>query len=105
MRRTGRGLCSPREARTNWCFGDNSMKPIDVVAIWLACLLPLSAQDAAPKPPVAPTKPYKFDFHSLKIDDPYFWLKDKKNPETIRYIEAENAYREAVTKHLKPFEE
>ncbi|HMF15015.1 MAG TPA: S9 family peptidase [Gemmataceae bacterium] len=81
------------------------MKPLAVVAIWLACLLPLIAQDTAPKPPVAPTKPYELDFHSQKIDDPYFWLKDKKNPETIRYIEAENAYREAITKHLKPFEE
>jgi oligopeptidase B len=81
------------------------MKPFAVIAVWLVCLLSLVGQDTAPKPPVAPTKPYTLNFHSQKIEDPYFWLKDKQNPETIRYIEAENAYREAVTRHLKPFEE
>lgn len=64
-----------------------------------------TAQAPAPTPPVAPTRPYTLDFHDLKIQDPYYWLKDKKDPQTIKYIEAENAYREAVTKHLKPLEE
>jgi oligopeptidase B len=81
------------------------MKPFAALSAWLLFLVPVTAQDAVPKPPVAPTKLHSFDFHGKKIDDPYFWIKDKKNPETIKYIEAENAYREAVTKHLKPFEE
>jgi oligopeptidase B len=55
-------------------------------------------------PPVAPTKPYSFDFHGNKIDDLYFWLKDKKNPEVIEYLKAENAYREALTTNLQGFE-
>ena len=58
-----------------------------------------------PTPPVAPTRPYTFDFHDKKIVDPYFWMKDKKDPEVIRYLEAENSYRESITKSLKPFEE
>src|SRR5262245_19192032 len=81
------------------------MKPIAAVYAWLLFLVPVAAQDLPPKPPVAPTQPHSFDFHGKKIDDPYFWLKDKKNPETIKYLTAENAYREAVTKHLKPFED
>jgi oligopeptidase B len=81
------------------------MKSLAAVSAWLLLLAPLAAQEPAPKPPVAPTKPYGFDFHGKKIEDPYAWLKDKKNPETIKYLEAENAYREAVTKHLKPLED
>lgn len=64
------------------------------------------AQNPSPtKPPIAPTKPYSFDFHGKKIDDPYFWMKDKTNPDVIKYLEAENAYREGITKDLKPFEQ
>lgn len=62
------------------------------------------AETKQPQPPVAPKKEYHFDFHGKQIDDPYFWLKDKKNPEVIQYIERENAYREALTAPLKPFE-
>ena len=58
----------------------------------------------APLPPVAPTQPHSFDFHGKRIEDPYFWMKDKTNPKVIKYLEAENAYRELVTKDLKPFE-
>ncbi|CAN5351508.1 oligopeptidase B [soil metagenome] len=74
-----------------------------VATLWV--VVPLAAQNAEPKPPVAPVKPHSFEFHGTTVQDPYFWLKDKTNPETIRYIEAENAYRQGVTKHLKPFEE
>jgi oligopeptidase B len=62
-----------------------------------------SAQE--PPPPIAAKKPYTFEFHGTKIDDPYFWMKDKENPEVISYLEAENAYRESITKSLRPFEE
>jgi oligopeptidase B len=62
-----------------------------------------SAQE--PGPPIAPTQTYAFDFHGTTISDPYFWMKDKKNPDVIRYLEAENAYRESITDSLRPFEE
>jgi oligopeptidase B len=66
--------------------------------------LPAAAREVQTQPPVAPTKPYSFDFHGKKIDDPYHWIKEKTNPEVIEYIKSENAYREALTEHLKPFE-
>ena len=39
--------------------------------------------------------------------DPYYWLRDddRQNPAVLGYLEAENAYREAATAHLRPLEE
>jgi oligopeptidase B len=65
----------------------------------------LLAQDTAPQPPVAPTRPFTYEFQGRAISDPYHWLKDKSNPEVIAYIKSENAYRESLTKSLKPFED
>ncbi|MEY3227006.1 MAG: hypothetical protein RLZZ536_1625 [Planctomycetota bacterium] len=65
----------------------------------------VAADEPVVKPPVAMQQPHTVDFHGKILQDPYFWLKDKTNPEVIRYLEAENAYRESVTKHLEPFTE
>jgi len=38
-----------------------------------------------PTPPIATPKPYKVkDPFGLERDDPYFWLREKKNPEGTR---------------------
>ena len=58
-----------------------------------------------PMPPVAPTRPHSFDFHGKRIEDPYFWMKDKTDAQVIKYLQEENAYREQVTKDLKPLED
>ena len=47
------------------------------------------------QPPVAKTVPHERVHHGDTVDDPYFWLADKKNKEVIGYLEAENAYTEA----------
>lgn len=73
--------------------------------LFLVFAIPVAADDAIAKPPVAATTPHSFDFHGRTIEDPWFWMKDKTNPEVIRHLEAENAYRESLTKHLRPFEE
>lgn len=41
------------------------------------------------------------------IADPYGWLRDdeRKDPEVIRHLEAENEYSRAVTSHLIPLQE
>jgi oligopeptidase B len=56
-----------------------------------------SAADA-PKPPVAKKLPQTFTLHGDTRVDEYGWLRDKKNPETIAYLEAENAYADAAMK-------
>lgn len=37
--------------------------------------------------------------------DNYFWLRDRKDPDTRKYLEEENRYTEAVMAHTKPLEE
>src|SRR6185437_13195660 len=56
-------------------------------------------------PPVAKKIEHVEVRHGATEIDPYFWLREKSNPEVIQYLEAENAYTEAVTKRLKPFED
>ncbi len=48
------------------------------------------------KPPVAPQHPHVHTEHGIERDDPWFWLRNKEDPDTIAYIEAENAYTEAA---------
>ncbi|WBX85767.1 S9 family peptidase [Sphingosinicella microcystinivorans] len=54
-----------------------------------------------PKPPVAPRKPHSFTRHGITVEDPYAWLRDPGYPEVtdaevLAYLNAENAYFEAV---------
>jgi oligopeptidase B len=65
------------------------------------CSTTASAQDAVK--PLSPKKiPHKIELHGdTRIDD-YFWLKDKTNPEVIKYLEAENQYTTETTKKLQP---
>ena len=51
-------------------------------------------------PPVARKVPKTFTMHGDTRVDEYGWLRDKKSAETIAYLEAENAYADAVTKPL-----
>ena len=53
------------------------------------------------KPPVAKKETKVTKIHGYELKDDYSWLRDKKNPEVIKYLEAENAYNESVMKpHL-----
>ena len=48
------------------------------------------------RPPVAPQRPQVLEAHGDQRVDPYYWLRDKQNPEVIAYLEAENAYTDGV---------
>ncbi len=57
--------------------------------------------EAALTPPVAKVMPEKLEKHGhVRVDD-YYWLNQRENPEVIAYLEAENAYTEAVMAHTK----
>ena len=56
-----------------------------------------------PAPPTAPRRDHAQTWHGATFVDPYFWLREKGAPEVEKYLEAENAYTEATTAHLKPF--
>ena len=52
------------------------------------------------KPPLASRIPRTTVLHGETLVDPYFWLREKENPEVRAYLEAENEYAEAETSHL-----
>ena len=52
-------------------------------------------------PPVAAVRPHRFDEHGNVRVDPYYWLKDRSNPEVIKYLEDENAYTKGVMAHTE----
>ena len=52
-----------------------------------------------PTPPVATPIHHKLTVHDHTRIDPYYWLRKKNNPAVISYLEAENAYTEAVMAH------
>jgi oligopeptidase B len=55
--------------------------------------------------PVAPKKPKELSIHGdVRIDD-YYWMRDRSDPDTLKYLEAENAYTEAVMAPWKPLED
>ncbi len=58
--------------------------------------------DGSLAPPRAERIPHEIEIHDdTRIDD-YYWLNERENPKVIEYLEAENAYTEAV---MKPTEE
>ena len=57
------------------------------------------------EPPVAKKVPRVEVLHGDQRVDDYFWLREKSNPEVIAYLEAENAYTDAMMKGTAPFQE
>ncbi|HWQ54325.1 MAG TPA: S9 family peptidase [Bryobacteraceae bacterium] len=68
-------------------------------------VLSLGALGQTLTPPVARRIEHREVRHGATVIDPYFWLRQKSDPEVMRYLEAENAYTAAMTKEVKPFEE
>ena len=75
-------------------------------ALLVAMVAPFAlARDMNGAPPVAKKVPHETKIHGYTLKDDYFWLREKTNPEVIKYLEAENAYTEDVMKPLKDFQE
>jgi oligopeptidase B len=50
-------------------------------------------------PPVAKIVPHPIEGGGETRIDPYFWLRDRSDPDTLRYLQAENDYTKAMTAH------
>ena len=61
-------------------------------------------QTAVPNPPTAKKLPKVDVVHGDRRQDDYFWLREKSNPEVAAYLEAENAYTDAVMKPTEAFQ-
>ncbi len=55
-----------------------------------------------PLPPIAAVRPETKMYSGVEVSDPYAWLEDATDPEVIAYLDAENAYREAVISPTVP---
>jgi oligopeptidase B len=59
---------------------------------------------AVPSPPEARKEPKVDVVHGERREDDYFWLREKSNPEVAAYLEAENAYADAVLRPTEAFQ-
>lgn len=91
-----------------------SMPSLRAYSLGSAALLalatwPIAAQQngrpAALVPPVADVVPKYDTLHGDVRVDNYFYIRDRKNPKVMQYLEAENAYTEARTKHTAKLQE
>src|SRR5688572_2219612 len=80
-------------------------------ALFAATLVALGGEalaQAMPPPPVAAQRPHVVKGPGgIERVDEYYWLRDdsRKNPEMLAYLNAENAYADAVLAPLKPLQE
>ncbi len=73
------------------------------LAALVSVAMGLGAQNTVP--PAAKQTEHISVWHGEKVNDPWFWLREKTNPEVVSYLNAENTYMEAMTADLKPFTE
>jgi oligopeptidase B len=65
--------------------------------VWLSAALLVSACGGNDmEPPEARKQPVELETHGDVRIDEYFWLRERDNPEVIRYLEDENAYTERM---------
>ena len=68
------------------------------LALLLSFFVAVTALAQAPRPPAAKKVPKSVTMFGDTRTDDYGWIRDKSNPESIGYLEAENAYADAVMK-------
>lgn len=57
------------------------------------------SKEPVPSPPVARKVPKELRAHGeVRIDD-YYWMRDRRNPGVIEYVQAENRYADEVMRH------
>src|SRR4051812_41528240 len=61
--------------------------------------------DDVSQPPAAKKLPTTTTLHGDTRVDDYAWLRDRNHPDTIAYLEAENAYADAVMQPTEPLQQ
>jgi len=67
-----------------------------------ASLMACTPERERPEPPRAEKRPHVLESHGDRRVDDYYWLRDREAPETVAYLEAENAYAEAGLARVEP---
>lgn len=55
--------------------------------------------------PIAPKRPYAITQHGYTRIDNYYWMRDRSDPELLKYLHAENDYLEEIMGHTKSLQE
>ena len=63
------------------------------------------ARVTAPRPPIAARRLRILEAHGDRRVDPYYWLREKDDPEVLAYLAAENSYADAVMQPVAALEE
>lgn len=66
-----------------------------------ACIMTLNGISPAAEPPKPKKVPHTLEKHGIVRVDDYYWLKDRKSPEVIAHLNAENAYAQAALGHTE----
>jgi len=82
------------------------MKRLVLLAALAAVPVLVQAQSAPPSPPTVAKKPFVVKGPANRNDE-YYWLRDdtRKNPEMLAYLNAENAYADALMAPLRPLQD
>ncbi len=78
-----------------------------VAAAFAAAALPVAAQVQTLElaPPRAKQVPHEQQWHGRTFVDPWFWLRERDNPEVRAYLAAENSFTAEVTKDQQALRE
>ena len=68
-----------------------------------ALLLTLTGTVMA-QPPQAKKVPHSTHIHGQELIDNYFWLRDRKDPDTLKYLRAENRYADKLMAATGPLQ-
>jgi oligopeptidase B len=66
---------------------------------------PRATPAEVPQAPVAEQIPSSREFSGVTVEDPYAWLENPDDPKVIAYLEAENAYADAMMAPTAPLQE
>ena len=65
----------------------------------------MTASEQVPTQPIAPQRPHTITTHGDERADPWFWLREQDDPQTMEYLRAENAFTEAFMQPLEALQE
>jgi len=68
-------------------------------------ILVLSTVFTDADPPQAPEIPHDITEAGHTRNDPFFWLREKANPDVLKYLQAENRYTETILKHTEKLQD
>src|SRR4051812_44621175 len=94
---------SPRVQLSTYSIADTGSGPVcPGVRMSSSTLKPVMTDRILPSAPIARKDRRETKLHGQTLVDDYAWLRDKDSPEVTDYLNAENAYADALTADLAP---